>query len=146
LKYGIIFWGGESGSTQVLKIQKKVLHVIKSINRQQTCRDIFKKYKILTVTSLYLLEVLRYMKKYNVNIMQNQHIHDYNTRGRHDLHVTLCNTAFFKKSVVNRSIKVYNTLPDSIKTLDSFKAFKSKLKLFLLDHPFYPMNEFYSLK
>jgi hypothetical protein len=53
---------------------------------------------------------------------------------------------FFKKSVVNMSIKVYNTLPDSINTLNSFKVFKSKLKLFLLDHPFYLMNEFYSLK
>jgi hypothetical protein len=33
LKYGIIFWGEESGSTQVLKIQKKVLLVIEGVNR-----------------------------------------------------------------------------------------------------------------
>jgi hypothetical protein len=54
--------------------------------------------------------------------------------------------AFFKNSVVNTIIKVHSTLPDSITMLDSFKVFKSKLKLSLLDRPFYLMNEFYSLK
>jgi hypothetical protein len=33
LKYGIIFWGGERGSTQVLKIQKKFVRVAEGVNR-----------------------------------------------------------------------------------------------------------------
>jgi hypothetical protein len=44
--------------------------------------------------------------------------------------------SLLKKSVVNMGIRVYNTLPDSIKTLDCFTVFKLKVTSFLLDHPF----------
>jgi hypothetical protein len=34
-------------------------------------------------------------------------------------------------------------MPTKIKQLESYKDFKQKLKLFLLDHPFYSLNEFF---
>ena len=34
-------------------------------------------------------------------------------------------------------------MPTRIKQLDSFRDFKRKFKLFLLDHPFYSLNEFF---
>jgi hypothetical protein len=34
-------------------------------------------------------------------------------------------------------------MPDRIKELESFKDFKQNLKSFLLDHPFYSLNEFF---
>jgi hypothetical protein len=40
-------------------------------------------------------------------------------------------------------IRLYNKLPTRIKQLDSFRDFKQKLKLFLLDHPFYSLNELF---
>jgi len=40
-------------------------------------------------------------------------------------------------------IRLYNKMPTRIKKLDSFRDFKRKLKLFLLDHPFYLLNEFF---
>jgi len=39
-------------------------------------------------------------------------------------------------------IRLYNKMPIRIKQLDSFRDFKRKLKLFLLDHPLYSLNEF----
>jgi hypothetical protein len=51
---------------------------------------------------------------------------------------------FFKKSVVNRGIKLYNRLPLAIKRSEGFKDFKNKLKLFLLEHPFYILNELFA--
>jgi len=41
--------------------------------------------------------------------------------------------------------KVYNKLPSYIKEIDSYKAFKKELKLFLLLHTFYSVEEFVSL-
>jgi len=38
-------------------------------------------------------------------------------------------------------IRLYNKLPTRTKQLDSTKDFKQKLKLFLLLHPFYSLNE-----
>jgi len=41
--------------------------------------------------------------------------------------------------------KVYNKLPGYIKDTDSYKAFKKALKLFILLHTFYLVEEFVSL-
>ena len=40
-------------------------------------------------------------------------------------------------------IRLYNKMPTRIKQLDSFRDFKRKLKLFLLDHHFYSLNVFF---
>ena len=40
-------------------------------------------------------------------------------------------------------IRLYNKMPTRIKQLDSFKDFKRKLKLFLLHHHFYSLNEYF---
>jgi len=61
----------------------------------------------------------------------------YNTRIKCDFHVPSCNTSLFKRSVMNKGIRLYNKMPTGIKQLDSFRDFRKKLKLFLLDHPFY---------
>jgi hypothetical protein len=43
-------------------------------------------------------------------------------------------------------IILYNTMPTKIKHLESFRDFKQRLKLFLLDHPFYSLKELLYLK
>jgi hypothetical protein len=60
-----------------------------------------------------------------------------------DFRVPSCNTSLFKRSVINMGIKLYNKMPTTIKQLGSFRDFKIKLKLFLLDHPFCSLNEFF---
>jgi len=38
--------------------------------------------------------------------------------------------------------KVYNNLPGFVKEIDNYRAFKKELKLFLLLHTFYSVEEF----
>ena len=40
-------------------------------------------------------------------------------------------------------VLVYIKMQTRIKQSDSFRDFKRKLKLFLLDHPFYSLNKFF---
>jgi hypothetical protein len=40
IRYGIIFWGGDNECTKVLKLQKRVLRIMKGVNRHQSCRVI----------------------------------------------------------------------------------------------------------
>ena len=61
-----------------------------------------------------------------------------------DIHVKLRNTEVYKTSVINMGSKVYNNLPGFIKEIDDYKAFKKDLKLFLLRHSFYSLEEFVS--
>jgi hypothetical protein len=44
--------------------------------------------------------------------------------------------------VINMGIKLYNRLPLELRKSDGCKDFKHKLKVFLLDHPFYTLYEF----
>ena len=42
LRYGILFWGGDSQSTKVFKLQKKVVRLICNAKRKTSCRELFK--------------------------------------------------------------------------------------------------------
>jgi len=79
--------------------------MISGTNKCKSCRQIFKDCGILTVTSLSILEVLCYTKRYKGSLKQTLFIHGYNTRRKVNLHVEFCNTVPFQKSVVNMGIK-----------------------------------------
>jgi hypothetical protein len=49
------------------------------------------------VTSLHVLEMTHFTKKYKISLEQNVHVCGYNTWKEMDLHVLACNTAFFQK-------------------------------------------------
>jgi hypothetical protein len=76
-------------------------------------------------------------------LRRNADIYEYNTRTKCDFHVPSCNTSLFKRSVMYMGIRLYNKMPIRIKQLDSFRDCKRKLKLFLLDHPFYSLSFLY---
>jgi len=57
LKYGIIFWGGDTESKMAYGVQKRVIQIISGPNKCKSCRLIFQEYRILTVTSLYISQV-----------------------------------------------------------------------------------------
>ena len=61
-----------------------------------------------------------------------------------DNRVKIHNTEVYKKSVINVDTTVYNKVPGVIKEIDDYKAFKKELKLFLLLHSFYSVEEFVS--
>jgi len=64
IRYSIISWGGEIESLNILFFFKKKGSFIQlnGLNENGSCRQIFKKFKILTVTTFYIFEVLSYIK------------------------------------------------------------------------------------
>jgi hypothetical protein len=62
-----------------------------------TCRQIFKDCRTLTVTSLYVFEVLYFLKKYKSAVQKNKQVLDHNTKTNIDLHIEPCNTNLYKK-------------------------------------------------
>jgi hypothetical protein len=95
-------WGGVNDSNAVFKIQKKGLRLIKGVKNMVFCRSLFGGFKILTVTSLYVFKILCFVKKNKIYTTQYSDIHKYNTIGKQDLYVQLCNTAHCKKNVINK--------------------------------------------
>ena len=62
LRYGILFWGGDSQSTKVFKLQKKVVRLICNVKRKMSCRELFKTLNILPVPCVYIMETVYYIK------------------------------------------------------------------------------------
>jgi hypothetical protein len=78
-----------------------MIGLITGLKRSESCRQTFKENKILTVTSLYMLEVMCFIKKYKCNVKHNYAIHEHNAISKYDLHTQFCNTSLFQKSVIN---------------------------------------------
>jgi len=58
--------GGLKKALKVLCIQEKVITLITGINKYESCRQKFKENRILTVTSIYVFEVLCYTESIRV--------------------------------------------------------------------------------
>jgi hypothetical protein len=100
LRYEIIFWGVECESIKLFKLRKRTLCRNKALKKCQSCRVIFSEYKMLMLTSLYIFEVVCYLEKKKVYNICNYNVHEYNTRGKQDLHIPSCNIAGFEKKVL----------------------------------------------
>ena len=96
-RYGIILWGAERESIVIFKLQKRVIRTVCGVGRDTLCRQIFKDCKLLTITTVYILEVLYFIKKYKVAIQKNDQVHVHNTRRSKYLHIKPCNTNLHKK-------------------------------------------------
>jgi len=145
LRYEIMFWGGDGKSIRIFRLQKKVIKLITGTHKRKLCRPIFRKFKILTLVSMYIFEILCFLKKYKWNLKHNSEIHGHNTRRKQDLHTQQCNTVMYQKRVINMGIKLFNKLPMQIKQLDKYKNFKKEVKTFLVHNAFYTIEEFFAL-
>jgi hypothetical protein len=54
-----------------------------------------------------------------MNITDGYHVHKYDTRGSHDLHVSDCTTSVYQNGIFNMDKKSYNNFPGKIKRLHS---------------------------
>jgi hypothetical protein len=92
--------------------------------------------------SIYIYEVLVYMKS-NLNIfVTNSGVHSHNTRKKDDLFIVPCNTSLRKNNFNNIGLRLLNHLPQYMKKIPALYKFKNTLKRFLLEHCFYNIDEF----
>ena len=119
-----------------------MIRLITGVHERESCRYIFRKFQILTLASLYILEVLYFIKKYQGNLKQNLGIHGHNTRNKFYMHTHYCSTIIYQRSATNLGIKLLNKLPIQIKQLNNYKGFRREVKTFVLHNSFYTIEEF----
>ena len=110
------------------------------VSSRTSCRQLFQELNILTLVSLYVMEVTCYIRKHHQFLDLNSNIHAHNTRRKMDIHIQSYNTDLYKRSVINGGTKLYNKLPGNIKEIDSYKTFKKELKSRLLLHSFHSVE------
>jgi hypothetical protein len=77
----------------------------------------------------------------------NSEIHGINTRYTNNFHCLSSNLTTFQKGSYYFGIKVFNSLPPSMKILvHDTKEFRSALKRFLILNSFYSLEEYFNYK
>ena len=104
---------------------------------------LFPKLKTLTLISQYILPSMRFLSS-NLGLFTfNSSVHNINTRLRLELHKPLVKLKMCQCSSYYNCINIYNKLPDDLANIIlNKKQFLSQLKGYLLDRPFYTMEEF----
>ncbi|KAG8299246.1 hypothetical protein J6590_031476 [Homalodisca vitripennis] len=105
---------------------EEAVRTLKGLSVRDTCREAFKELKILTVASLYILETILYTT---------------NTRHRHNFTLNIHHLSLFEKKPSYRGAVFYNCLPEELKKLP-VRNLKTSLTQWLLDRPFYTLQEF----
>jgi hypothetical protein len=105
----------------------------------------FKDLNILPLPCLYISEVVCCVKSNLGKMKFNEEVHDLCTHQNSDLHTQFCRTTLSENSSTNMGIKLFNKLPNTIKSLEKIQEFKKRLKYFLLQHIFYSVDKCMSL-
>nr|CAH7768887.1 unnamed protein product [Callosobruchus chinensis] len=142
ISYCIITWGQCSEVHRVFVLQKRILRLIFRLPYNSSCRELFKKQLILTVPSIYLLKILCYIFMNKHTFVKHSDIHGYGTRNKNKIVIQKFHHTFHSKSPIHAGCHFFNLLPSEWRNLNSFNAFKLKVKRLLLDEAFYSVHEF----
>ncbi|RVE51386.1 hypothetical protein evm_003941 [Chilo suppressalis] len=132
IRYGIILWGNSTDVHAISILQKRCLRIITFTASRDSCRMLFGRLNILTVTCVYIFELCRFVRTHSkyfcrIGDMSKRYV----SRRGNDLVLPTPNLTVFQNSAYYMAIKVYNHLPNSLKTLQG-KKFEPALKNFLL--------------
>lgn len=115
LSYGVELWGDAADRERVFWLQKRAIRVVAGVRWDHPAKELFIGYKILTLPSLYILEVAKQVR-YNLEQFQsNAHEPKYHLRRGQELRAPRTRLAKAKKCLNYIGPKIYNQVPDDIK-------------------------------
>jgi hypothetical protein len=113
---------------------------MQNCRRLASCRNLFKKLKILPLMSQYIFSITMFIIKNNHQFTVNSEIHSINTRQHLNLQPAPYLTGF-KQRICYSGVKTYHKLPPHTKQLsDNCKMFELMFKDFLHFHLFYQLE------
>uniref|UniRef100_A0A1B6IB92 Reverse transcriptase domain-containing protein n=1 Tax=Homalodisca liturata TaxID=320908 RepID=A0A1B6IB92_9HEMI len=141
MRYGLAVWGGstERNLQRILILQKKALRIMAGLGCRESCRGVFKEWRLSTVVSLYIVECIVIATTHNVQ--QHQDIHSYNTRHANNFTLPIHKLTLSETKPTYAGAKFFNNLPDELKKMEGRKLKKS-LHSWFQERPFYSVKEF----
>ncbi|KAG8317649.1 hypothetical protein J6590_022994 [Homalodisca vitripennis] len=110
---------------------------------RESCRNIYKDWKLLTVASIYILETIMY--SITKDPLKQSHLHNHYTRQAEDYSLPVHRTVIFGKKLSYARLKLFNKLPQHVKEYlkdHNPRAMKKTLQSWLQDKAFYMLYEF----
>jgi hypothetical protein len=145
MTYGLIFWGNSHYSNIIFRLQKRIIRITVGRRGRDSCREHFKKFKILPLKSQYIPSLLLFVINNRDSFMANSEIHNISTRAKSNLHqpISICQHTRREHSILGS--RCCNSLLSQIKDLSHNRnQFKCALNIFLYFHSFYTLDEYFS--
>ena len=144
LTYGIEAWYGtfKNNTNKIFVLQKKAVRAINNLEYNSHTNDYFKLDNMLKLDEQYKMQTSLYIYKLlNLNadaellskIKTNSDIHSHSTRKKNDINIPRIKRARSKFSIFHNGSKIWNSLPDKIRTIDSLYKFKKNVKSHYLE-------------
>jgi IS1 family transposase len=129
MKYGIIFWGNSPNSKMIFTLQKRTAGIIAGVKSRNSCRNLLMSSEILPLPCEHMFTLMNFFVNNQEHFQTNSAIHSVNTRNRGHLHRPTANLSCFQKSAYYPDIKIFNSLPSSLRSLMNKQTqFKIALK------------------
>lgn len=142
VSYGIMIWGSSSMAAGIFRMQKRAVRALCGLRSSESCRDMFKREKILTVPSIYILACLKYVHAHGDEFVQNHDHHWHYTRYGGLFEIPYHRIKTTQQEVGYWGVKLYNHLPREIKGL-ALHSFIGAVRKLLLERTIYTMQEFF---
>jgi hypothetical protein len=126
----------------LLTIQKKAIRILGGAHYRDHTQPIFYQFGLLNLYDIIDLQTLCFMYKVKNQILPRnlQHffnltydMHTYNTRQLANFSIKFCRTTLKSFCLSIHGPKLWNSLPDKLKSISSLKSFKKCYKLYLIN-------------
>lgn len=147
LTYGVEVWGHECVRTHfIFKLQKRAVRSIFKKPFRFHCKSLFVENKILTFPSIYIHAAVKYVHNNIRKLHVEDSTHTYNLRSRGNITIPKHKTGFFQNHLTYSGIRLYNSLPEHLKTERDPRVFARGVKQLLLRLSCYSVKEFLETK
>ena len=97
INHGLPFWGTSPNSKKIFRMQKRIVRMMMGCRKEVSCRNLFRKLKILPLMSQYILSLMMSIIKNKNQFTENSQIHSIKTRQHTDLHQPTSNLTGYQQ-------------------------------------------------
>ena len=135
INYGILAWGGVGNLyVQPLEnIQKSFLKIILGKNRRYSTEKVFEESGKFDIRQLYMFSMLNFYYKNKNLLYYVYNIYDTRSVTKKQVQIKRTIKTIGQKCFTYKGPKLYNLLPDSIKTANTFNKYKKLTKVWITD-------------
>mgnify|MGYP001950330936 CR=1 FL=1 len=144
ISYGVEAWYGtyKNHTNKILVLQKKAIRAINNLDYNDHTIDYFRENRILKLEDQYRVQISNYIYKIlnsdidneiSTKIKSNIKTHSHDTRCEEMLIVSQICKSRTKNCIFHNGIKIWNSLPYSVKNSNSFFKLKKLIKTHFLE-------------
>jgi hypothetical protein len=144
MSYGTLIWGNSTDANRVLLMQKRAIRALIGAKSRTSCRDHFLAHGIMTHYSLYVFEIIMFVRN-NLSDFNKVNAIGKTLRRTGRLRTVPRRMALARKNPRVIGPTYYERLPADLRLEKSDEAFRRRLKRLLLKNPLYSVKEYMDL-